>query len=41
VIKTDITTPIVTHEDRLNVDEGFFRLKKTPAGVQSHCGGLV
>jgi hypothetical protein len=34
VISTDSTTPIVTHEDRLNVDESFLMLKMAPAAVR-------
>jgi hypothetical protein len=33
VISTDSTTPIVTHEDRLNVDESFLMLKMAPATI--------
>jgi hypothetical protein len=34
VISTDSTTPIVTHEDRLNVDESFLMLKMAPAAIR-------
>jgi len=34
VINSASTRPMVTHDERLNVDDGFFMSKATPAWMQ-------